>query len=78
MATTTIKIIDEETGAGIESVKIDLEFPHGGFAPTEWTDYSGEAVLTHESTGRAYLYIDGNYFCDINTPGFKTVRNKRS
>lgn len=73
MATTTIVVINENTGKRVENVKVDLEFS-GGFAKTEWTDYSGEAVLQHTSTGRASLYVDGSYLYDINTPGYKTVR----
>ncbi len=74
MATTTIVVIDENTGKRVENVKVDLEFPSGGFAGCEWTDYSGEAVLNHQSTGRAHLYVDGSYMYDINTPGYKTVK----
>jgi hypothetical protein len=76
MATTTILVIDAETEDGIESVKVDLEFPYGGFAGPEWTDYSGEATFYHESTGRAHLYVGGKYIGDINTPVYKTIRKR--
>ena len=76
MATTKIVVIDEVTGKRIEGVKVSLELS-GGFCGPEWTDYSGEATINHTSTGKAGLYIDGNYMYDINTPGYRTVRINR-
>ena len=65
MATTTIILIDAETSEPVENKRVNLEFAWGGFTPNIWTDYDGEAVIDHASTGEARLYINGNYVKNI-------------
>lgn len=68
MATTTIIIIDRETGDPIEGEEVCLSFPWGGFTENVWTDPDGEAIINHSSTGEVDLYINGNYAGKIVTP----------
>ena len=69
MATTTIILIDRNTNEFLEGVRVTLSFPYGGFTEDVWTDYDGEAIINHSSVGEACLYINGNYICNVMTPG---------
>lgn len=69
MPTTTVIIIDRTTGEPIENERVSLIFPWGGCSEDVWTDYDGEAIIKHSSTGEADLYLNGNYVGSVMTPG---------
>ena len=77
MPTTTIILIDRETNEPIEGEEVCLSFPYGGFTENVWTDFNGEAIVSHSSRGEADLYINSNYAGKVMAPGV-IRKNKKS
>jgi len=70
MEATKIKVY--RNSKPVRNVKVSLEFNgvmQSGFSKSAYTNANGVALVSHSSTGKANVWIDGKKRGTMNTPG---------
>lgn len=72
----TSKVTVYRNGQPISNIKVTLEYSglaQNGFTTPAYTNSSGVAVISHRSTGKATIYVNGSQTGSMNTPGNDSV-----
>lgn len=68
----TSKITVYRGGQPASNIKVTLEyngFAQNGFTTPVYTNSSGVAIISHSSTGKANIYVNGSQKGAMSTPG---------
>ena len=66
-------IVVQRTGGGyVKGARVTLGFSNG-VTDSVYTNSDGEAVISHSTTGKATVYVDGSERGSMNAPGRKHV-----
>lgn len=72
----TSKITVFRNGKTASNIKVTLEYrglTQSGFTSPAYTNSMGVAIVSHSSTGKANIYINGTLRESMNTPNDKIV-----
>lgn len=76
MPTSIVKVYSNKRGKWIRGAKVVLSWnslANQGQSKPIYTDDNGVAEISHSSTGKATIYIDGKTIGTMKTPNSKTV-----
>ena len=68
----SVVVVQRNGGGYVKGARVALGFSNG-VTTAVYTDSSGEAVISHSTTGQATVYVDGSDRGKMNTPGRKLV-----
>lgn len=76
MPTSIIKVYDSKRGKWQSCAKVVLSWnglANQGMSKPVYTDTHGIAEISHSSTGKAIVYVDGKTSGTVNTLGSTTI-----
>lgn len=68
----SVVVIQRNGGSYVKGARVVLGFSNGT-TDSVYTDSDGEAVISHSTTGKATIYIDGKDKGSMTAPGKKHV-----
>jgi hypothetical protein len=68
----SVVVVQRNGGGYVQGARVSLGFSNG-VTDSVYTDSDGEAIISHSTTGRATVYVDGNERGTMNAPGRKLV-----
>jgi len=67
MSVSTIHV--NRGGSPASGIKVSLSFSSGGVTPTVHTDQNGKAVISHDGSGTATVFVGGVNKGTMRAPG---------
>ncbi len=68
----SVVVVQRNGGGYVKGAKVSLGFSNG-VTDSVYTDSDGEAVISHSTTGKASVFVDGRDRGSMNAPGKKHI-----
>jgi hypothetical protein len=68
----SVVVVQRNGGGYVKGAKVSLGFSNG-VTDSVYTDADGEAVISHSTTGKATVYVDGRDRGSMTAPGRKHI-----